>query len=170
MSFNVILATDQKCGIGKNQELPWKCSEDLMFFKSITKNQILIVGRVTWNSMPQKKILQDRHVIVVSKTILPVSKNYNLHIEPSFNDALIYAKLFNYKGKKEIFVIGGVRLYHEALNHAELGRVYHTLIYGIYDCDVFVPSIQEISKSWKIKACVEYDKCVITEYLKKNNY
>lgn len=50
--------------IGKDGELPWHCTEDLMFFKRMTLNRTIVFGRTTWQYMPT---LKDRRIIVLTR-------------------------------------------------------------------------------------------------------
>ena len=162
--FNLIIATDDKYGIGKENKLPWKCSKDLENFKKITENNILIVGRKTWESMPQDKILKNRIVIVVSKT-LKESNNHKLYIKENLEEALKYGKCIQMKN--EIYVIGGKQLYDESISHKDLKEVYYTRIYGNYESDVYVTKIEKIIKEWSIVSVDKYEGCEIIKYRNK---
>ena len=59
--FNIIVAVDSKNGIGKKGNLPWSFSADMKRFKEITsttkdksKQNAVVMGRKTWNSIPEK--------------------------------------------------------------------------------------------------------------------
>ena len=71
--FNIILAHTQDSkvlngkkafGIGSNGKLPWNIKEELDTFKKITSNSAVIIGRKTWEHIPN---LPDRLQIVLSK-------------------------------------------------------------------------------------------------------
>ena len=57
MKFSLICAFCNKRGIGNNNSIPWKITDDLKEFKKITTNgddkNILIMGRNTWNQFHQ---------------------------------------------------------------------------------------------------------------------
>ena len=71
--FNIIVAVDSNNGIGLNNKLPWIIREDLNFFKMMTtgkKNNVVIMGRKTWESIPEKyKPLANRFNIILSNTL-----------------------------------------------------------------------------------------------------
>ena len=161
--FNLIIATDYEYGIGKENGIPWKCVKDLKNFKKVTDKNIVIVGRKTWETMPQDKILKTRIVIVVSKTMKD-SKIHNLHIKPDSTEALKYGKCI--KRNNEIYVIGGKRIYDESIENEELNEVYYTRIYGRYECDVYVEKMGKIMKEWTIKEKKKYNECEIFIYVK----
>lgn len=51
-SYNLIVALDNKNGIGKDNKIPWYIKEDLKFFKQKTLNNIVLMGRETYDSLP----------------------------------------------------------------------------------------------------------------------
>ena len=60
MHFKVIVACDLKNGIGKNNDIPWKLTKELQYFKKITTHRVnpllenvVIMGRKTWVSIPK---------------------------------------------------------------------------------------------------------------------
>ena len=64
--INLILATDKNGGIGYKNRLPWpSLKKDMEKFKSLTSNNICIMGSNTWNSLP-KKPLPNRINVVLS--------------------------------------------------------------------------------------------------------
>ena len=67
--MNAILACDIKGGIGYQNKLPWtNIQGDLVRFKNLTKDQVIVMGRNTWDSLP-KKPLPNRLNIVISNTL-----------------------------------------------------------------------------------------------------
>ncbi|KAF9588292.1 hypothetical protein IFM89_008709 [Coptis chinensis] len=61
-SYQVVVATTQTMGIGKDGKLPWNLPSDLKFFKEVTmvtpdpgKRNAVIIGRKTWESIPPEK-------------------------------------------------------------------------------------------------------------------
>ena len=68
--MKLILACDPTGGIGKDNQLPWSMLEgDLPRFKSLTANQVIVMGKNTWLSLP-KKPLPSRLNFVVSSSLL----------------------------------------------------------------------------------------------------
>ena len=75
--FHIILAVDEKLGLGKDNDLAWKISTDMKHFKNITsdtedlaKHNALIMWRKTWESIPAKyRPLPDRVNYILSRSI-----------------------------------------------------------------------------------------------------
>lgn len=160
--FSIILAIDEANGLGKNNTIPWKCSNDMKFFASQTKGNILIVGKNTWNSMPQQKILKDRNVIVVSRS----TTSSNTVVAESLEYALTIAYNYSHKSQK-VFVIGGLQLYKEAIYHKDCNEIYLTFIKGIYDCDKIVDFLTTIFENFNAQNKQSFDDCTIFHYIKR---
>lgn len=155
MSNIVIAACDRKMGIGKDGGIPWK--SDLKFFKEMTTNHVIIMGRKTWESLHQPP-LPNRINIVVS-TRYPDGRFYKLINEDkrifySVKDLEEALSLSNRNWPdKERFIIGGEQLYRTAFESGLVNSVLLTR-YGLEDeCDTFFPkSIKELEtefKKWK---------------------
>jgi len=139
MKFNIILTVDAKNGIGKNNELPWRLSKDLVYFKNLTTHteipygvNAIIMGRKTCESLPNN-FLPNRHNIVLTRSV--DYKNPNVEITNSFDKALEIAKE---KQADTVWIIGGSEVYHQAFNHYKVDKVYLTIIHHNFNCDTFV--------------------------------
>ena len=64
--FNIISCFNNNRVIGNNNDLIYKIKEDLQRFKSITKNNVVIMGRKTFESLPNKP-LPNRVNIVITR-------------------------------------------------------------------------------------------------------
>ena len=130
-TFSIIVALNEKNGIGVNNEIPWKCSEDLHFFKKMTENNIVIMGRKTWESLPQRP-LRNRINIVLSRNNMENLPENTYHFN-SLEKALSYGK--SYRNEK-IFVIGGSEIYEQALK-LNCEKIYLTRIFNNCECDKY---------------------------------
>ena len=65
--LSIIVAMDEKSGIGKNGKIPWHIPEDLKHFKQITSSHPVIMGRKTFESIG--KPLPNRTNIVVTREL-----------------------------------------------------------------------------------------------------
>jgi dihydrofolate reductase len=125
--------------LGKDGDLIWHIPDDLKRFKTLTNGHPIIMGRKTWESLPEKfRPLLGRLNIVVTR-----QENYiaeSAEVCNSLGDAIKKAK--DDSAEKEIFVIGGGELYKEALPLAT--KLYLTLIHEEKEGDVFFPEYESI--------------------------
>ena len=145
MKFNVIIAVDNKNGIGKNNSLPWNSKTDLKFFSKTTKgnnNNAVLMGRKTWESL--NKPLINRFNIIISSQKLDDSLP-NVKVFKTIDDALQFS---NSKNFDTLWVIGGSKIYETFLNdyYKQIQECFITQIEEEYDCDTFFPNL----KNWKI--------------------
>ncbi len=130
--------------IGKNRELGlrgrllWRIPDDLPRFKRLTMGHPIIMGRKTWESLPEKfRPLPGRTNIVVTR-----QRDYKAEgatVVDSLENARAAAARAS--GAGEVFVIGGGELYTAALPYAN--RLYLTVIDGDADADTFFPSYEQ---------------------------
>ena len=170
--MNAILAVDDNYGIGKNGNIPWYSKEDLIFFKMKTENNVVIMGKNTWNSLDlkvQKSFCSTRMCIVVTSNEMEL--NYisfeNFIVRDSVYTAVLYAR--NNHNTKEIFFIGGARIYEDAYNCGLLKNIYVTYIEGDYNCDVHVKFLANLEHSpkWKISERISLNNnSIMTKYTK----
>lgn len=139
MLFNIIVAHDNNNGIGCKNKLPWYLQDDINMFKNITMNNIIIMGKNTWNSLPIKP-LPNRINIVISSTLEDGRAD---KIVRSFNEALTYTEISSKCQFKQTFVIGGSHVYNIAVKHKCCNNIYVTEIYKTFECDTFFPSIPD---------------------------
>lgn len=115
MNITIVAAIAKNGAIGKDGALPWPAfREDFAHFKRETLGGIVAMGLKTWRSLP-KRPLPNRRNIVVSTTVTR-EEAYGADIVGSL-EQLIHV-LHEDGGEPEVFVIGGARLYAEALKSA----------------------------------------------------
>jgi len=137
--INIIAAIQERDqGLGYNNDLLYQLPEDMKFFRTITKDTLVIMGRKTWESIPEKfRPLPNRENIVITR-----QDNYEAPgaiTTKSLSKAIDYAK--NTFPEKEIFIIGGGEIYKQALPLAD--KLYLTLIDGNKSTDIFFPEYKE---------------------------
>jgi dihydrofolate reductase len=130
---SLIWAEAEGRAIGRDGELPWHLPEDLKRFRALTTGCAVVMGRVTWESLPERfRPLPDRRNIVVSR-----QQGYDAEgaeVVHSLDDALAVA------GDGEVWVIGGASLYEQALAHAD--RVVRTRVHlRVEGADKFAPQL-----------------------------
>lgn len=112
MQAKLILACDYHGGIGKDNTIPWYCSDDIEFFKRVTMGSYIIMGRKTFESMGQREL--------PGRTSLVVGTGYH----HSFEQALLQCVDKN----RQVFVIGGSSLATYALNRGYISEILLTVV------------------------------------------
>lgn len=138
--LDLIVAYDKNNGIGKDNAIPWKLPPDMKRFSQITsttldpdKQNAVIMGRKTWESIPERfRPLPNRVNIVLTLSNVELPGATTVH---SFHSA-INAVVHNPKVERA-FVIGGAEVYKRGLVHAD--GIYVTSIAQEFECDVFFP-------------------------------
>lgn len=134
MIISLIVAMDERRGIGKAGGLPWRLSSDLKRFRELTMGHHLVVGRKTFESIG--KPLPGRQMIIVTRN--ETYRRDNCLIAHSVEDAVQMAKD---RGETELFICGGAAIYAGAL--CVSNRLYLTRVHATVDADVFFPDIDE---------------------------
>lgn len=141
----IIVAVDSKNGIGKKGALPWRIKGEIRYFKERTmqthdpeKQNALIMGRNTWESLPEKfrPLPGRKNFVLTSKNDYPAS---GATICPSLDAAIALAQ--DDPLIEKIFIIGGGKVFEQAISIVD--GIYFTQIKGDFDCDIFFPDIPE---------------------------
>lgn len=153
----LVSAVEQNWGIGKDDKLPWSLPNELRWFREITDNKILIVGRRTKESIPHKFWKNRKCISVASQCD---GTNYSLD----------FAKSVLSKDSSNCSLIGGAFMYSELMVYCN--EAYITHIQNAYECDAFFPHEQFLTL-FKfeniVKQHVESDgvNWYVSKYIKK---
>lgn len=97
--------------IGKDNTIPWHIPEDLAFFKENTVGLPVVMGRLTWDSLPPKfRPLPGRRNIVLTRDRTWSADG--AEVVSGLDEALALA------GDTEVVVMGGGQVYAQAMPHA----------------------------------------------------
>jgi len=134
MMISIIVAFDENRLIGANNKLPWHFKEDLQYFKEVTMHHDILMGRLTFESILsyRNQPLPNRHHYVATRTA-----NYDFEAVTTVTDIESFIK--GYPTDKELFVIGGAKIYEQLLPFTD--RLYVTHIKGSYEGDAWFPEI-----------------------------
>ncbi len=142
-----VVATDEKNGIGKNNRLLCHLPDDLKYFKSLTTNNVVIMGRKTYESIG--KPLPNRINVILSR-------NVGLKIGgiEVYNDINTLLKELPQKyPDKRIMIIGGSEIYR--LFFPYIQQIYRTLIHHVFEADAFFP---EFENQFKLVQSIPHQK------------
>lgn len=130
--ISALLAVDSRGGMGYQGSLPWHLPEDLQFFKKLTMNNIVVMGRNTWDDNKFPKPLSGRTCYVVTNRVSTLGVYARPLYGDNLGDALLTLEQAN--PTKQIFVIGGPKIVLAAKD--VLDRCYLTHVKGSYKIDV----------------------------------
>ncbi len=142
--INLIAATTLDFVIGRNGHLPWHIPEELAFFKTMTLNSVVIMGKNTYDSIG--KPLPNRVNIVISKTMYNAYsfeeiERLGIKVVRTLDEAIsLHSSQYNHL---QCFVIGGQKVYTEAIERHLVDKIYLSIIYGKFEGDARFPQIDE---------------------------
>lgn len=125
--FNIIVSIDKFNRIGINDDLLYDIREDKKYFRKITNGHTVVMGRNTWESIPDKyKPLPNRTNVVISlNNYDDINNKYpNIFVYKSLNDFIN-----NHNNKNKVFIIGGESIYKQSYNLLNIKNIYLTYIY-----------------------------------------
>lgn len=141
-----IVAVNEDWGIGYGGDLLEHIPEDLKYFKEITKNSNVVMGLLTWMSLP-KKPLPKRHNIVIDYVDEVQFKD-----GATFENLETAINLMKTLPKEPFFIIGGGSIYKQLLPYCD--RVYVTKIHKSHEnVDTYFPNLDNMSE-WHM---ISYD-------------
>ena len=133
MPLHMIYARARNGVIGKQGQLPWHLPEDLAHFKRTTLGQAVVMGRVTWESLPEKfRPLPGRTNVVVSRQ--SSFKATGAQVVSSLEAAMAL-----FPTNEVVWLIGGAQLYAQALPLAT--QIVVTEIDADFEGDAFAPML-----------------------------
>lgn len=140
--MNILAAVDQNWAIGYRNSLLVRIPSDQKRFREITTGKVVVMGRKTLESFPQKQPLKNRTNIVLTS-----NKNYCVKdaiIVHSMEELL--EELKNYRDE-EIYVIGGETVYRQMLPYCN--AAYITKIDYCYQADAYFPNLDKLPE-WEL--------------------
>lgn len=132
--LSLIVATDSKDGIGKDNTIPWKSRADMKHFRDTTMGSTIIMGFNTFESLGYKPLPGRNNVLVLNcdRKIPGIVLESGVTILPD----VAVQKYIEQHSKESLFLIGGASTYMEYLKYCD--RLIHTTISGDYECDAHV--------------------------------
>lgn len=132
MTVTLVAAVARNGVIGRNGRLPWRLPEDLTRFKALTTGHAVVMGRKTWESIPERfRPLPKRRNVVVTR-------DPEWHADGAERAGSVEEALRLLADEPRVFVIGGAELYAAALPYAD--ELALTEIDAEVDGDTFFPT------------------------------
>lgn len=163
MRLSIIVAVARDGAIGKGNDLLWHLSSDLKRFRTLTTGHSIIMGRRTYESLPNGA-LPNRRNIVVSRSLGAVA---DCEVCPSLESALRLTE-----NEDEVFVIGGGEVYQQSLALAT--DLHITIVEAEYpEADTHFPTIDWSEWSLQNEESVPIDErnplaSTYYHYIRKN--
>ena len=145
-AVSIIVAQAENGVIGLNNQLPWRLSNDLQFFKHITMGKPLIMGRKTFDSIG-KPLPGRLNIVLTRDSAWSVD---GVEVVHSLADAIALAN----RQHKEIMVIGGEQIYRQAIDIAQ--RIYMTRVHTYVEGDAVFPELDD--HQWRETIKQSHDK------------
>lgn len=139
--MNIIVAYDKQRGIGINNTLPWpKLKEDMKWFQENTKNSIILMGRKTFESLPE--LLKNREHWILTRNYSYQPDGVKVfHSLKEIKEAIQHTD-------KTVWCIGGSELFNLVINSdIDIQSYYVTEIDRIYVTDTHFPNIDSLNYS-----------------------
>ena len=128
--LSIIVAMSENHVIGLNGDMPWRMSDDLRRFKTITMGHHILMGRKTYDSIGRP--LPGRTSVVISRTA--TYDDPNIRIVRSLDAGIEIAS-----GDSEIFITGGAQIF--ALSLPIVNRIYLTQLHCDLEGDTHFPDV-----------------------------
>ncbi len=142
--ISIIAAVAKNRAIGFKNKLIYWLPNDLKRFKALTTGHTIIMGRNTYLSLP-KGALPNRRNVVLSTTVKELP---GCEVFPTLE-----AALKSCKGDEDVYIIGGARVYEQAMALAD--RLCLTEVDDTpKEADAFFPDYSE----WEIAEKEEHGK------------
>jgi dihydrofolate reductase len=137
--ISLIVAMDERGGIGKDNRLPWHLQSDLKRFKQLTTGHHIVMGRKTYETIGRS--LPGREMIVITR-----KKDYSPSGCMVANSLEAAINLARQNDERELFIIGGGEIFSQTIGLAD--KIYMTIVHTDVNADVFFPKFD--LEKWKI--------------------
>ena len=154
--ISLIVAIAQNNVIGGDNKLLWHISDDLKRFKKITSGNTIVMGRKTFESLPE--VLPNRKHIILTRDKNYTVDNPSVEVIHNINDIIN-----NFKNSPvEVFIIGGGEIYNQFINSVD--KIYLTKVFKNFEGDTTFPEIDY--NNWNIT----FDSEIFTDEKSNINY
>jgi len=152
-NISIIVAIAKLNAIGQNNDLLAYIPNDLKRFKALTTGHAVIMGRKTFESLPNGALPNRRNIVI--------SRNLELKLDKAEVVSSTDLALKLCKDEDEVFVIGGATVYEAFLPKAN--NLYLTLINQYFhDADTFFPEVNP--DEWNEISRMDIDDDEITDF------
>lgn len=142
--ISIIAAVADNFAIGKGNKLPWHLPADLKHFRELTTGHAVVMGKRTYESLPNGPLPNRRNVVLTSVMSEGVNEGY--YEADSLEDAFYLCEK-----EEKVFIVGGAAVYRQSLEIAD--SLYITWVHQEFSADIYFPEVdfskwEEISREY----------------------
>ncbi|MDE6055319.1 MAG: dihydrofolate reductase [Lachnospiraceae bacterium] len=140
--MNIIAAVDNNWAIGFQNSLLVRIPRDQKVFREMTEGKVIVMGRKTLETLPQKQPLKNRVNIILSR-----DRNYAVKdavVVHSMEELMEELKKYD---DKDVYVAGGASVYEQLLPYCD--TAYITKVDYTYQADAYFPRLDEM-ENWTL--------------------
>jgi len=130
--ISIIAAVADNYAIGKSNNLPWYLPADLKHFKQLTTGHAIVMGKRTFESLPNGPLPSRKNVVLTS--IMSEGVNEGYYEADSLEDAIYLCE-----HEEQVFIIGGATVYKQCID--KIDYLYITWIHKDFSADTYFPKI-----------------------------
>lgn len=147
--MDIVVAMNAYSIIGANGTIPWNVPEDLKRFFKLTLLGIVVMGRKTFQSLPNGQLDHRINIVITNTPEIFESNEYLYFVNET--DAFSLIERLRETQKRKVFIIGGEEIYKLFLPHCN--KIYMTLIHKYIEPSTsnshFPLSLDNITKEFK---------------------
>ena len=143
-NLSLIVAIAQNHAIGKDNKLLWHLSDDLKRFKRLTTGHTIVMGKLTFESLPVRPLPNRRSVVITDD---PDDNFEGCVMASSIEDAIQKCD-----EERENFIIGGGSVYRQFMPF--VNKIYLTRVYHDFEADTF---LQLDLEGWNLKEKTDFE-------------
>ena len=132
--INMIWAMDENNLVGNGDKIPWHIKEDLIYYKTKTKGQTVLMGDTTYYSL--KGYYKDKPLPYGKIYVATIDKTLKIEGVEMVYDIISFLEN---NTEENLWVVGGATIYKLSLPYAD--RLYISFIKGEHDGDRYFPQI-----------------------------
>lgn len=132
--MNIIAAVDNNWAIGFHNSLLVRIPRDQQLFREKTEGKVLVIGRKTLETFPQKQPLKNRVNIILSRDINYAVKDAT--VVHSIEELMEELKKYD---TNDVYVAGGASVYEQLLPCCD--TAYITKVDYTYQADAYFPRL-----------------------------